>query len=106
MFLVGASVSAFSPGHLLMNVMHTFFLARLRNFFRTPPWTFIAWFEDDSKSSIDLTQELTDVPLFRWDYCITSAGKHLIQDSDLFIQEDPQQSASCKVAFTKTGNFM
>ena len=25
-------------------------------------------FEDDSESSIDLTQELTDVPLFRWDF--------------------------------------
>ena len=46
-------------------------------------------FEDDSESSIDLTQELTDVPLFRWDYCVTFAGKHLTQTSGLFIQEVP-----------------
>ena len=46
-------------------------------------------FEDDSKSLIDVIQDLTDVPLFRWDYCVTSAVRHLTRDSDLFIQEDP-----------------
>ena len=40
-------------------------------------------FEDDSESSIDLTQELTGVPLFRWDYCVTSTGKTL--DSDFWF---------------------
>ena len=38
--------------------MHTFFLVRLSNYFRIPPWMFIAWFEDDSESLKDLTQEM------------------------------------------------
>ena len=51
------------------------FLARLNSFFRTLLGRLLHAFEDDSESLIDFTQELTNVPLLRWDYCITSAWK-------------------------------
>ena len=53
-FLLDASVFACGPGHLFVNVPHAFFSARLIGFFRTLPWTFSAYFEDNSESLIDL----------------------------------------------------
>ena len=87
---LGVRIPESSSYKCMLFVMHAFFLAKLNRFSRDPLWTFIAWFEDYSESLIDLDSELTDVPLYRWDYCLTSVEKHMVEASVFFIQEGPR----------------
>ena len=75
-------------------------LATLNEFSRHLPWTFIACFEVYNESFIDSDSELTDVPLFRRDYCANSKG-----NTWLGFTKNLSNHASCRVVFTKTDNL-
>ena len=64
-------------------------------------------FEDDSKSLIRFdSEELTEVLLVRWDYCVTSAEKHLNLDFWFVNSKDPWYVTLHRLAFTKTDNII